>query len=199
LNHPNICTVYDVGEQDGRACIVMEYLEGTTLKDRIAERPVGIEELLRLGIEIAEALEAAHAEGITHRDIKSANIFLTHRGVAKVLDFGLAQVASLRSPGADATAGPTVAVDPHVTRIGSVLGTVAYMSPEQVRAEPLDVRTDLFSFGVVLYEMATGTLPFVGDSSAVVFASFRNAPGSARLNRNSTGRRASSTSVSTRS
>jgi serine/threonine protein kinase/tetratricopeptide (TPR) repeat protein len=174
LNHPNICTVYDIGEQDGRACIVMEYLEGTTLKDRIAERSVAVEELLRLGIEIAEALEAAHAEGITHRDIKSANIFLTHRGVAKVLDFGLAQVTPLRSPGADATAGPTVTVDAHVTKIGSVLGTVAYMSPEQVRAEPLDVRTDLFSFGVVLYEMATGTLPFVGDSSAVVFASILN-------------------------
>jgi serine/threonine protein kinase/tetratricopeptide (TPR) repeat protein len=171
LNHPNICTVYDVGEQDGRACLVMEYLEGTTLKERITERPVGIEDLVRLGVEIAEALEAAHAEGITHRDIKSANIFLTHRGVAKVLDFGLAQVASIWSPGGDATAGLTVTVDAHVTKIGSVLGTVAYMSPEQVRAEPLDVRTDLFSFGVVLYEMATGTLPFLGDSSAVVSAS----------------------------
>jgi serine/threonine protein kinase/tetratricopeptide (TPR) repeat protein len=179
LNHPNICTIHDVGEQDGRACIVMEYLDGTTLKHRIAERPVGIDELVRLAIEIAEALEAAHAEGITHRDIKSANIFLNQRGVAKVLDFGLAQVASLRSPGADvgATAGPTVTVDAHLTSAGSVLGTVAYMSPEQVRAEPLDVRTDLFSFGVVLYEMATGTLPFVGDSSAVVFASIlKDAP-----------------------
>jgi len=149
LNHPNICTIHDIGEQDGRACMIMEYLEGTTLKHRIAERPVGIEELVRLGVEIAEALEAAHAEGITHRDIKSANIFLNQRGVAKVLDFGLAQVASLRSPGADAgvTAGPTVTVDAHLTSAGSVLGTVAYMSPEQVRAEPLDVRTDLFSFG----------------------------------------------------
>jgi eukaryotic-like serine/threonine-protein kinase len=179
LNHPNICTIHDIGEQDGRACMVMEYLEGTTLKHRIAGRPVGIEELVRLGVEIAEALEAAHAEGITHRDIKSANIFLNQRGVAKVLDFGLAQVAqvaSLRSPGvaAGATAGPTVAVDAHLTSAGSVLGTVAYMSPEQVRAEPLDVRTDLFSFGVVLYEMATGTLPFLGDSSVVVFASILN-------------------------
>ncbi len=184
LNHPNICTIHDIDEQDGRACIVMEYLDGTTLKHRIAERPVAIAELVRLGIEIAEALEAAHAEGITHRDIKSANIFLTQRGVAKVLDFGLAQVASLRSPGDDATAGLTVTVDAHLTRIGSVFGTVAYMSPEQVRAEPLDVRTDLFSFGVVLYEMATGTLPFRGDSSAVVSASIlRDAPiPPARLN-----------------
>ena len=175
MNHPNICTIHDIGEQDGRAFIVMEYLEGTTLEHRIAERPLGIDELVRFGIEIAEALEAAHAEGITHRDIKSANIFLTQRGVAKVLDFGLAQVASLRSPDAAAgtTAGPTVTVDvdAHLTSAGSVLGTVAYMSPEQVRAEPLDLRTDLFSFGVVLYEMATGALPFVGDSSAVVFAS----------------------------
>jgi serine/threonine protein kinase/tetratricopeptide (TPR) repeat protein len=177
LNHPNICTVYDIGEQDGRACMVMEYLDGTTLKHRIAGRPVGIEELVRFGTEIAEALEAAHAEGITHRDIKSANIFLSQRGVAKVLDFGLAQVASLRShvcADAGATAGPTVTGDAHLTNAGSVRGTIAYMSPEQVRAEPLDVRTDLFAFGVVLYEMATGTLPFLGDSSAVVFASILN-------------------------
>ncbi len=176
LNHPNICTIHDIGDQDGRACIVMEYLEGTTLKHRIAERSVGLDELIRFGIEIAEALEAAHAEGITHRDIKSANIFLTQRGAAKVLDFGLAQVAPRRSSGADASAttAPTVMVDAHLTSTGSVLGTVAYMSPEQVRAEPLDMRTDLFSFGVVLYEMATGRLPFLGDNSAVVSASILN-------------------------
>jgi len=173
LNHPNICTIHDIGEQDGRACIVMEFLEGLTLKQRIAERRVSIGELLQVGIEIADALDAAHAEGITHRDIKSANIFLTQRGVAKVLDFGLAQVASLRTRGAaaDATAAPTVAVEPGLTSAGVVLGTVAYMSPEQVRAEPLDSRSDLFSFGVVLYEMATGTLPFHGESSGIVFAS----------------------------
>ena len=173
LNHPNICTIHDIGEQNGRACIVMEYLDGMTLKQRIAERPPGADDLLRLGIEIAEALEAAHAQGITHRDIKSANIFLTQRGTAKVLDFGLAQVASLRSQSADAdaTAGPTDTVGGQSTHVGSVAGTVAYMSPEQVRGEPLDVRTDLFSFGVVLYEMATGTLPFRGDSSTQLFAS----------------------------
>jgi len=176
LNHPNICTIHDIGEQDGRAWIVMEYLEGTTLKDRIAERAVGLDEFVRLGTEIAEALEAAHAEGITHRDIKSANIFLTRRGVAKVLDFGLAQVASLGSPAADVgvAAEPTVMVDANLTSAGSVLGTVAYMSPEQVRAEPLDVRTDLFSLGVVLYELATGTLPFSGDNATGLFASILN-------------------------
>jgi eukaryotic-like serine/threonine-protein kinase len=176
LNHPNICTIHDIGEQDGRACIVMEYLDGMTLKQRIAERPVGADDLLRLGIEIAEALEAADTQGITHRDIKSANIFLTQRGTAKVLDFGLAQVASLRSQSTDAegTAGPTETVGVQSTHVGTVVGTVAYMSPEQVRGERLDVRTDLFSFGVVLYEMATGTLPFRGDSSTQVFASILN-------------------------
>ncbi|HXI28000.1 MAG TPA: protein kinase [Vicinamibacterales bacterium] len=178
LNHPNICTIHDIGEQDGRAWIVMEYLQGTTLKNRIAERPVGVDDLVRLGIEMAEALEAAHAEGITHRDIKSANIFLTQRGAAKVLDFGLAQLAAIPGCSCDADAGATSAstaiVDAQLTSAGSVLGTVAYMSPEQVRAEPLDVRTDLFSFGIVLYEMATGTLPFHGDSSAVVCASILN-------------------------
>ena len=173
LNHPNICTIYDIGEQDGRSCIVMEYLDGATLKQRIAERPLSFEEVVRIGSEIAQALDAAHVEGITHRDIKSANIFLTHPGAAKVLDFGLAQVASLRTVAADtgATHAPTLTVDANLTHAGVVLGTVAYMSPEQVRAEPLDSRTDLFSFGVVLYEMATGTLPFPGDSSAVVFSS----------------------------
>ena len=179
LNHPNICTIHDIGEQDGRACIVMEYLDGTTLEQRIVDGPLGSDDVVRIAIEIADALEAAHAEGITHRDIKSANVFLTRRGVAKVLDFGLAQVASLRSARAEAgaPAGPVVVVDahdPHLTTSGGMLGTVAYMSPEQVRGEPLDVRTDLFSFGVVLYEMATGTLPFLGDRPAVVFASLLN-------------------------
>jgi eukaryotic-like serine/threonine-protein kinase len=173
LNHPNICTIYDIGEQDSRACIVMEYLEGTTLKQHIAGRPVGADELVRIGIEIADALDAAQAKGITHRDIKSANIFITQRGIAKVLDFGLAQVVSQRSQGLDpgATAGVTGSVDAQLTRVGSMLGTVAYMSPEQIRAEPLDGRTDLFSFGVVLYEMATGRLPFLGESSGSVCAS----------------------------
>jgi tetratricopeptide (TPR) repeat protein len=176
LNHPNICTIHDIGEQNGRACIVMEYLDGMTLKQRIAERPLGADDLLRLGIEIADALEAAHAQGITHRDIKSANIFITQRGAAKVLDFGLAQVASLRSQSvdADAAAGPADTVGGQSTHVGSVAGTVAYMSPEQVRGEPLDVRTDLFSFGVVLYEIATGTLPFRGDSSTQLFTSILN-------------------------
>ena len=186
LNHPNICTIHDIGEQGGRACIVMEYLEGTTLKQRLAGRPMSTDELVRLGIEIADALDAAQVKGITHRDIKSANIFLTERGVAKVLDFGLAQVVSLRTRRIDAgvTAGAVGTVDVQLTHAGSVLGTVAYMSPEQVRAEPLDARTDLFSFGVVLYEMATGMLPFVGESSGSVSASIlRDTPvPPARLN-----------------